>query len=277
MALAPPDEGDWTVRRAAAVQAYYEWMPIREDAQTLTPRIYRTFRFGDLATLFMLDTRLVGRDEQVNPKDIAGLASPKRSLLGAAQEDWLGREFSESVRHNTRWNLLGQQVMFAPQAPPDQPVPNADVWDGYRASQDRMFEMVERLKVNNFTVLTGDIHSSWAYDLPRHPFGGYDKSSGKGSLGVEIAGTAISSPTGLGGGPDGPAQLQRIRDTRPHLHYVDASYRGYFVLDLTRERLQADFYGVPTVKERTTKEEFKKAFMTESGKNHLVEASKPAV
>ena len=110
----PATEGDWVIRRAAAVQSYYEWMPIREDLQTLTPRIYRTFRFGDLATLFMLDTRLVGRDQEVDREDLAALASPSRSLLGAAQEDWLARELAESVRNNTRWNVLGQQVMFAP-------------------------------------------------------------------------------------------------------------------------------------------------------------------
>ena len=56
------DEGDWNARRQAAMQAYFEWMPIREDAPTLQGRIYRAFRFGNLATLFMLDTRMIGRD-----------------------------------------------------------------------------------------------------------------------------------------------------------------------------------------------------------------------
>ena len=56
-------------RRDAAVQAFYEWMPIREDAASLGPRIYRTLRWGDLADLIMLDTRLVGRDEQASSRD----------------------------------------------------------------------------------------------------------------------------------------------------------------------------------------------------------------
>ncbi len=99
-------EGDWWVRRSAAAQAYYEWMPIREDAQTLTPRVYRTFRFGDLATLFMLDTRLVGRDEQVSREDVKGLEAPRRSILGAAQEHWLESLPSRSVptRDGTCWD-----------------------------------------------------------------------------------------------------------------------------------------------------------------------------
>ena len=78
-----------------------------------------------------------------------------------------------------------------------------------------MFDMVERIGVKNFAVLTGDIHSSWAYDLPRRPFDGYDKSSGKGSLGVEFAGTSISSPTSIATGltrrNKSPAILRRGR------------------------------------------------------------------
>ena len=58
--------------------------------------------------------------------------------------------------------------------------------------------MIERAKIDNFAVLTGDVHSSWAYDLPRDPFGGYDKATGKGSLGVEFAGTSVTSPSNLG-------------------------------------------------------------------------------
>ena len=57
-------EGDWWARRRAAARAYYEWMPIREDVPALNPRIYRAFMFGDLASLLMLDTRLIGRDLQ---------------------------------------------------------------------------------------------------------------------------------------------------------------------------------------------------------------------
>lgn len=272
----PSTEGDWTVRRAAAVQSYYEWMPIREDEQSLTPRIYRTFRFGTLATLFMLDTRLVGRDEQPDPKDVEALASSSRQLLGPGQEGWLAGEFREAVRNKSQWNVLGQQIMFAAQAPPGKPVPNEDVWDGYQASRDRVFDMVQRIGVNNFTVLTGDIHSSWAYDLPRRPFAGYDKSTGKGSLGVELAGTAVSSPTSIGTGPDGPKQIAGFLASRPHLHYVDGSYRGYFLLDLTKQRLQADFYATDPVSSRSSNEKFAKGFITESGRNHLIDASTPA-
>ena len=269
-------EGEWSARRAAAVQAYYEWMPIREDAQTRQDRIYRTFRFGDMATLFMLDTRLIGRDQEAPRDDTTTIELPNRQLLGAEQEGWLAEQLVSSVRNQSRWSLFGQQVMFAPQTETGARASNPDSWDGYRAARGRVFDMLERAKVDNLCVLTGDVHSSWAYDLPRRPFGGYDKATGKGSIGVEFAGTSVSSPSNLGSGPDGAKQLAGLMASRPHLHYVDGSYRGYFIVDLTRERLQADFYGVATIEERSTKERFVKGFITESGRNHLVEASTPA-
>ncbi|HWI17173.1 MAG TPA: alkaline phosphatase D family protein [Vicinamibacterales bacterium] len=270
------EEGEWRARRTAATQAYFEWMPIREDGQTRLERIYRAFQFGDLASLVMLDTRVVGREQQTTADQSAIIESASRQLLGAEQEQWLAEQLVTASKQRAGWTLLGQQVMFAPQTPTGQRTTGVDSWDGYRGARARVFDMVERAKINNFAVLTGDVHSSWAYDLPRDPFAGYDKSTGKGSLGVEFAGTSVSSPSNLGRGPEGPKQLDNIKAARPHLHYVDGFYRGYFIVDLTRERLQADYFSVATIEERTTRERFEKGFATESGRNHLREVSSPA-
>ncbi|HYE88498.1 MAG TPA: alkaline phosphatase D family protein [Vicinamibacterales bacterium] len=269
-------EGDWMTRRTAALQAYYDWMPIREDAQTREEKIYRSFRFGNMATLMMLDTRLIGRDQQMPPEDSAAAESQARHLLGAQQEQWLAEQLVTSSRANATWTLFGQQVIFAPQTPTGRRPSNTDSWDGYRGARGRVFDMIERAKIRNLAILTGDVHSSWAFDLPRDPFGGYDKATGKGSLGVEFAGTSVTSPSNLGRGPDGPKQLADVQAARPHLHYVDGRYRGYFIVDLTRQRLQADYYAVASIEERTTRERFEKGFITESGRNHLIEASTPA-
>jgi alkaline phosphatase D len=270
-------EGDWYLRRNAAVRAFFEWMPIREDAAALAPRIYRTLRWGDLADLVMLDTRLVGRGQQVGSRDdVAAVESPARSLLGAAQEDWLRGELAESRRAGTRWQILGQQVMFAPQSPPGRPGTNPDSWDGYRATRERVFDMIEALKLDSVAVLTGDVHSHWAYDLPRRPYEAYDPATGRGSLGVELACTSVTSSSTLGAGPDGEKQLATIRAARPHLHYVDGRYRGYYLLDLTRERLQADFYAMRTVLDRTPDERFVKGLAAPAGRMHLSEQASPA-
>jgi alkaline phosphatase D len=268
------DEGDWHTRRLAAVQAYFEWMPIREDAPALEGRIYRSFRFGTLATLLMLDTRMIGRDVQVPNKEIALVEDPARQLLGARQEGWLAEQLVASVKNQSAWSVLGQQVMFAPQTPAGAVAGNADSWDGYRGARGRVFDMIERARVSNLAVLTGDVHSSWAFDIPRDPFAGYDKATGKGSLGVEFAGTSVTSPSGVG--RDGEKQLDDLKAARPHLHYVDGRYRGYYLVDITRDRLQADYYAVATIQERSVAERFAKGFITEAGRNHLVEALTPA-
>nr|WP_281383117.1 alkaline phosphatase D family protein [Microbulbifer rhizosphaerae] len=115
-------EGDFFARRAAAVQAYYEWLPIRPPQGERNPQIYRSFRFGNLLDLHMLDTRVIGRDQQVDfaayigedgaldgQPFAAALADPARSLLGQKQLAWLEKTLEKSDGH---WQLLGQQVLM---------------------------------------------------------------------------------------------------------------------------------------------------------------------
>ena len=148
-------------------QAFLEWLPVRDTGSARQPLIYRSFALGDLADLVMLDTRLAGRDQEVERTNVLGIEDPRRTILGAAQEQWLDGELRESVRAASRWQILGQQVMFAPQTPYNTTGGNPDSWDGYRASRSHVYDMVERHQVPNLVVLTGDVHSSWAYDLPR--------------------------------------------------------------------------------------------------------------
>lgn len=269
-----PNEGDYHVRRAAAYQAYMEWLPVREAASARQPQLYRSFAIGDLADLVMLDTRVIGRDEQVDRADVLALEDPRRSMLGSAQEGWLEGELVESMRAGTRWQILGQQVMFAPQTPPGQNSTNADSWDGYRMARSRIFDMVERHKVPNLVVLTGDVHSSWAYDLPRGISDAYDPATGRGSLGVEIVCPAISSPTPFT--PENAAERHAaIAKARPHLKFMDGLSRGYVVIDVTRDRLQADWWLLNSVKTRNSEQHFAKGLVCEAGSRHLADAAAP--
>ena len=266
-----PEDGDFFARRDAAYQAYLEWLPMRDTGSARQPLIYRSFALGDLADLVMLDTRLAGRDQEVERTNVLGIEDPRRTILGAAQEHWLDGELRESVRAKTRWQLLGQQVMFAPQTPTDTPGGNPDSWDGYRMSRSHVYDMVERHAVPNLVVLTGDVHSSWAFDLPRQITDKYDPQTGRGSLGVEIVCPAVSSPSPYQG-PQGDARLAETPKTRPHLRFLDGKSRGYVVLDVTRERLQADWWFVPIVNARNQDQQFATGLVSEAGSRHLTEA-----
>jgi alkaline phosphatase D len=266
-------EGEWSDRKTAAMRAWLEWMPVRESASALAGdyRLYRHFAFGDLADVLMLDTRIEGRDLQAAREDVAALERTSRQLLGVRQEEWLAETLRDSTAAGKPWQILGQQVMMSPQVERGVAAANPDSWDGYRAARERVFDAAADVK--HLVVLTGDVHSSWGYDLTRDPFDGktYNPATGAGAIGTEIVTPSVTSPNRLQAD-----QLERIRAARPHLKYVSGEHRGYVVLDLTRERLQADWWYVPTILERTTSEQFGQGLISEAGHPHLVPASTPA-
>lgn len=221
-------DGPWATRKSAAQQAYYEWMPVR--APEGGP-LYRTLRYGDLLDLVMLDTRLEGRDAQL--EDVS-TDTPARSLLGAAQEAWLETQLSESA---ARWVVLGQQVMVGQL---DLPVENNDQWDGYAHARERLFQAIEAHSPGRTVVLTGDIHSAWANMLARTPFEpGFEPS--RDSLAVEFVAPGVTSPFPLP--PSiGSALARSLPETHPHVAWANLSHRGFFTLELTRERVSADWY-----------------------------------
>ena len=265
-------EGDWQSRRESAYRAYLEWMPIREHSG-FNPRLYRSFRFGSLADLVMLDARAL-RDQQVAPDDLAGIADPKRSILGAAQEAWLVDELRASQRGGTPWRLVGQQVLFARMTPGGQKVRNADSWDGYQGARERVLDFLAADRVRDVVILTGDVHSSWAMDVPRTAWDGYTAQTGEGSYAVELTTPPISSPPIF---PDGHGRERAaaLRVMCPHLKFMDGEHRGYVLLDVTPQRVQAEYMFVPTVGSRTAEETLAAAFVNERGSSHLVEVSKP--
>jgi alkaline phosphatase D len=115
----PATEGVWSERRAAALRAWHEWMPVRSGADLLV--IDRSFDFGNLLSLHMLDTRLVGRDLQLNYASFSGstgfnaaaftaaVSDPARQLLGTAQQQRLQERMTRST---ATWQVLGQQVLM---------------------------------------------------------------------------------------------------------------------------------------------------------------------
>ena len=62
----PATQGLWEERRDTALEAYFNWNPVREpEGAEFKINNYRSFDFGDLVSLHMLETRLTARDEQL--------------------------------------------------------------------------------------------------------------------------------------------------------------------------------------------------------------------
>lgn len=130
-------EGDFIARRANAVQAYYEWLPIRPPYGDSSPQIYRSFDFGNLLSLHMLDTRLIGRDKQLAYRSYMNedgvmdvrrftqdLGSKERTMLGKEQLKWLQTQISQS---RGKWQILGQQVLMGKMHFPAEILSNRDL------------------------------------------------------------------------------------------------------------------------------------------------------
>ncbi len=77
-------EGDYAERVHNALTAYYEWMPIRENTGRGREAAYRSFDFGGIATVAMIETRLSGRSE---PASFARDLPARRTFFDAERPD----------------------------------------------------------------------------------------------------------------------------------------------------------------------------------------------
>ncbi len=254
-------EGDWFDRKSAGIQAYHEWMPFRKPDPTNDERIYRRISYGDLVDFHLMDTRLIGRNEQ----DGTSNNDPNRTMLGQAQFDWLVDGMSNS---NAQWQVLCNQTMMAPLEIFGAGI-NEDQWDGYPAERENLYNAIFANGVENVVVVTGDIHSSWANDLPRSS---YDPNTGANSAGVEFVAPSVTSfslPF-----EQGATLIQAFND---HIKYVNLEPHGYIILDLNKQRTQADWYYVNTVENPSIVENYGAGYCTDSGTRFLKEATGAAI
>jgi alkaline phosphatase D len=247
-------------RRRAAFQAYYEHMPLRRSSlpRGLDMHLYRRFRFGQLASLHVLDTR---QYRSRPPMNLAEAEDPARTLTGATQERWLTQGMSDRP---ATWNLLANQVMWATNdrtAGPEQTY-DFDNWDGYRVQRRRMLEFFGSGRTSNPVVLTGDRHATWVCDLRAN----FEDPASR-VVGAELTCSSVTS------GGDASvaafhAQYDPIMAESPHWKYID-NRRGYMVCEVTPEELTASLRVVSTVWQPTA--------TISTGARFRVEAGRPGV
>lgn len=245
------DEGNYLKRMTAAKQVYYDWMPIREQA---SGAIYRRFSFGSTAELHMLDERLAGRDAPAESFAPGELADTNRHMLGTEQFEWLCAGLSNST---ARWQLLGNQVLFAPldlsNILPEYAV-NLDAWDGYAYEQGRLLDSLSTYANPNTIFLTGDTHCSWYFDV---------NDSAGDRIAAEFGTPSVSSANYdefIGSWDTLTVARYRLYRDNDHLHYTNIKDHGYLLLDLRPEEVKASFHFSRTIRTRDPRPGHTKSF-----------------
>ncbi|MDX1404263.1 MAG: alkaline phosphatase D family protein [Woeseiaceae bacterium] len=284
-----PTDGDWFARRAASLQAWYEWMPVRDPAASAAPeRYWRHYRFGDLASLVTLETRHTGRTEQITwagrLEDFASaddarsfydtvIGAPQRSILSADMQQFVRSELAESVAARRPWRLVGNQTVMGRRTSPRLDEPFFDNLRGQLGTLDR--RTLDGLRRLGELDLPGDLDSWDGYPAARERFYALAREAGATDLivlsgdshgyfanelydaagmpmGVELATTGISSPRFLLNlGMDATVRWDELA-TRHNREVVwaESRYRGYIRLTLTPQDAHADFITVSDVESR---------------------------
>ncbi|KAJ3786798.1 PhoD-like phosphatase-domain-containing protein [Lentinula aff. detonsa] len=247
-----PSGACFTDRKLAAVRAYHEWLPIRQVTVNDKLRIWRNFEIGKLLDLTMLDTRQYDRDitDLYYNTVINTLAAfPNRSLMGFEQEKWFFNTLSQSQNRGAIWRVVGQQIVFTQLN--ESGVFDLDAWDGYRANRERVLNYLYENEINNTIVLSGDSHANWVSDLA-HPNDSttYNPLSGQGAIGVEFAGTAVTSGSSFGTNIAPAAadvKSQEYVAANLDLQWSEGSYRGFFTLTIDPNTLNATYYAMRNI------------------------------
>jgi alkaline phosphatase D len=297
-----PEEGDFATRAVLARQAWREWQPVRQAAGDEAV-VYRSFRFGDLVELWMLDERRY-RDQQPQNAFISygsvdpAINDPSRTLLGTTQHDWFVGGLTGS---NAAWKVLGNPVMFmpfvvgpplmaalmaalGPTIPVGLPLPPpllVDDWNGYNAERMAVIGAITDAGVDDVVVLTGDYHESFAADVPG-AIGTYDIDNN--SVAVEFVVPSVTSP-GLGetlergGFPNGDAVDTafegNIAVSNPWVKYHEGVSNGFAVIELTAERAQLDYVFLNDRLDPATAAAVQASWLARRGNPHVEPAPGP--
>ncbi|GAB5455363.1 MAG: alkaline phosphatase [Henriciella sp.] len=280
------NEGNWSDRKQAAVQAYLEWMPVRDPAVgKAREALYRRFDFGDVASVMCLETRLTGRSDEISWfAELGGLESseipfaatetmirvqdPERTMLGAAQEAWLDQELKSSAEAGKSWQVLANQIVMARVRPPNF---SRTMTDEQKAAQDVGY--IQQLIPFSQLGLPFNLDAWDGFPAARDRLYASAKDAGARLVtltgdthtawantlvdaddeqrGVEFGCTSVTSP-GLGtyikDVPDLGAQFE---EANAEVDYHDPFDNGWTLVTLTKSEVRADYKKVTDVTAET--------------------------
>ncbi|MBB5517435.1 alkaline phosphatase D family protein [Amphiplicatus metriothermophilus] len=282
----PETEGDWAARKRAALQAYYEWMPVREPGPgQAREALFRAYSFGDLLTLTALETRLMARARQFvyseiiptlkTPADVARfreeiLWDASREMLGAAQLDYLDRAFRRSTAIGQPWRLVANQIIMANVTAPDL---TPHVGEEDIVALEKEWDQARAFVEFSALGLPANLDAWDGYPAARERFYDVARNSGDGGLivltgdthtwwandlaardgrrmGVELGTHSVTSPSpyrkSFLGGKGAEYALLTARENKA-VRYLSGEDHGYVALELRRDGATARFMAVDTV------------------------------
>jgi alkaline phosphatase D len=305
-------EGDWATRKANALKAYYEWMPIRDPGGSLPEAAWRDFQFGDVASLLMTETRLSARTLQLDydvdlpivdgKPDIAAFAvkwkDPSRRMMGEGQERWLTERVSSSVKGGQAWQVLGNQVVMARVATPNlKAVMEPAQYDALVAKlPDYAKRRVERSIAMSAYDIPSNLDAWDGYPADRERLYDIFKSAkanpivlsgdshmfwvnelwddaGKTRVAAEFGGTSVTSP-GYGDLMPGAPLGEAFVARNKEVKYSHPSAKGFILLTLEHGKATSELIAVSTILEPTYTTSVLKRFVVTPGKDGGVEALK---
>ena len=281
------EDGPWDARKAAAFQAWREWIPVRLPDEDDPSRIFRTFSLGGLADLILIDTR-TRRDHQT--KDVEAMEHEERTLLGREQFDWFLDELDSS---RTTWRIIGNAVMIGQVKSDFMPEdlgnplselgvltkrehgPEPDQWDGYPVERRKVLEAIKQHAERNIVFLSGDCHSSWAMDIKIDI-----EDRDEEPIGGEFCTTSVTSENldeDAGWQPRSwSVHIEKeIIEKNPHIHWCETDSHGYLLVDVLPERIQADWWYVRQVHVRDSGVHHGSSWMVPSGEDRVRRAAGP--
>lgn len=268
-------EGSWADRMVAAERAHSEWMPVAETR-------WRDYQFGDLATIFLPETRVTARDQ---PFDLGAILKgkgdvtatlkqfaetdyrdPKRQLMGAEQESWLFGGFAKSVKAGTRWQVCAQQIVMGSLFTP----PESRNWFG----ADQPANVKRRVEVSQLAAKAGlplNMDSWDGYPAARdrllaaaqrvgadlvtlsgdsHNAWAFDLTHGGRPAGIEVGGHSVTSPgfEAYTPGISDDIRVSALRASSPQLQWANTQDRGYVTVAFTPDKVTADWHNVASIR-----------------------------
>jgi len=257
-----------------AIESLTEYLPSRveydPDADRLHDRfrLYRTFRFGELAEILMADNRFYRSpppEDELGQRDTATPPSraaddPDRTMLGTDQRQWFVDGVVDSP---ATWKAWGDSVLNAALKATNLGEAgsfyvNYDAWDGYEHERRLVMGEFERAarrrgEAINLVTMTGDMHAYLAaytktdYETAEKQAPGPDAEGAR--VGVEFMCPGVTSDD-LGSATPTPPDVEEdaveaaVESQNPHVEWFNWSRHGYTTIEFTDDAAVYSAYEV---------------------------------